>query len=403
MKRTISIIGGGAAALILASELDPEKYSVSVFEKNSALGRKFLVAGDGGLNLTHSENKKEFILKYTPHQFLAPAFSHFSNKDLIAWINKLGIETFVGSSGRVFPKKGIKPIEVLNAIEEKIKKNRVTINFKNEWTGFTENNELFFLTEKGEKKIKSDYVIFCLGGASWPVTGSKGNWLQLFEKKDVKTTSFGASNCSFKINWPKELVKSIEGKPLKNISVTCNNKTHFGEMVLTAFGVEGSGIYPLSPQIRESISASGKAKIIIDLKPQLSKEELLEKIVSKKTKLSYTENIVKQLNLNKTQIALLKSEMSKNDFLDPAKVVNNLKKFELIISDTGAVEDAISTVGGINLDEISGTFELKKMKNFFVIGEMLDYDAPTGGYLLQSCFSMGKFLADHLNDLDQER
>lgn len=398
MKKTISIIGGGASALILACELDPKKYSVSIFEKNSALGRKFLVAGDGGLNLTHSENEKEFISRYTPSDFLSKAFSHFSNKDLIAWMNELGIETFVGTSGRVFPKKGIKPIDVLKTMEEKLKHQSVKINFKHEWQGFSETNELIFETTSGNKKIKSDIAVFCLGGASWPVTGSKGDWSTIFKEKNIDVIPFSASNCCFKIEWPKDIIKSIEGKPLKNISVKCGNKIHFGEVVITAAGIEGSGIYPLSPQIRDELNKNNEAKIFIDLKPDLSFDEMIERISKPVSKISYTENIVKQLNLNKTQIALLKSKLSKSDFLDPSILVNNLKNLELTIYSLGPIEDAISTVGGISLNEISEKFELKKLANNFVIGEMLDYDAPTGGYLLQSCFSMGKFLADHLND-----
>jgi len=398
LKKTISIIGGGASALILAGELDPKKYSVSIFEKNSALGRKFLVAGDGGLNLTHSENERDFISRYTPNDFLKKTFSHFSNKDLIAWMNDLGIETFVGTSGRVFPKKGIKPIDVLKAMEEKLKHQSVKINFKHQWQGFSETNELIFKTTNGSKKIKSDLTVFCLGGASWPVTGSKGDWSTIFKEKNIDVIPFSASNCSFKIEWPKDIIKVIEGKPLKNISVKCGNKIHFGEVVITAAGIEGSGIYPLSPQIREKLNKKNEAKIFIDLKPDLSFDEMIERISKPVSKISYTENIVKQLNLNKTQIALLKSKLSKNDFLEPSILVNNLKNLELTIYSLGPIEDAISTVGGISLNEISEKFELKKLPNNFVIGEMLDYDAPTGGYLLQSCFSMGKFLADHLND-----
>ena len=399
MKKTISIIGGGASALILGCELDPEKYTIGIYEKNTALARKFLVAGDGGLNLTHSEDEAKFILRYTPSEFLETSFKHFSNKDLVVWLNNLGIETFVGSSGRIFPKKDLKPIEVLNCLEEKIKNNHVTINFKHEWNGFLSNNELLFKTPAGNKQLQSDVVIFCLGGASWPVTGSKGDWITYFNAKGIKTIPFKASNCSFNINWPKEIIKSIEGKPLKNISITCANKVNAGEIVLTSFGIEGSGVYPLSPQIREELNKFGHAKIYIDLKPLLSSEDALKKITNSRSKLSYTENIVKQLNLNKTQIILLKSVMSKSDFLNPIKFVNNLKNLELLISSLGPIEDAISSVGGISLTEISEDFELKKIKNNFVIGEMLDYDAPTGGYLLQSCFSMGKHLADHLNDL----
>lgn len=399
MKKTISIIGGGASALILGCELNTEKYAVSIFEKNNALARKFLVAGDGGLNLTHSEDKKKFILRYTPYEFLESAFKHFSNKDLIKWLNDLSIETFEGSSGRIFPKKELKPIEVLNRLEEKIKNNHVTLNFKHEWMGFSSNSELLFKTPGGNKEIKSDIVIFCLGGASWSVTGSKGDWLSFFSEKKIKTINFEASNCSFKIDWPKEILKNIEGKPLKNISIKCRNKVQVGEVVITSFGMESSGIYPLSPQIREELNRSKAAKIYIDFKPLISFEDALKKVNDSKANLSYTENCVKQLNLNKTQITLIKSSMSKSDFLDPIKFVNNLKNFELSITALGSIEDAISTVGGISLTEISEKFELKKVKNNYVIGEMLDYDAPTGGYLLQSCFSMGKYLADHLNDL----
>lgn len=398
MKKTISIIGGGSCALILACELDPKKFSVSVFERNTALGRKFLVAGDGGLNLTHSENEKEFILRYTPNEFFKETFSYFSNRKFIEWINAMGIETFVGSSGRVFPKKGIKPIDVLKCFEEKIKLNNVVLNFKHEWKGFADNNELIFKTPAGNKLIKSDLTIFCLGGASWPVTGSKGDWRSLFEIKNIKTTAFQSSNCSFKVDWPKNIIKEIEGKPLKNISISCAGKTHVGEIVLTNFGVEGSGIYPLSPQIRMQLKEDEIATIYIDLKPLLTAGECLKKLEKTDSTLSYTENIVKNLNLNKMQMALLKSKMSKNDFLDPVTFVNNLKAFKIQISELGPMEDAISTVGGINLNEINKNFELKKMKDNYVIGEMLDYDAPTGGYLLQSCFSMGKFLADHLNE-----
>lgn len=383
---------------MLACELDPNKFTVNIYEKNSALGRKFLVAGDGGLNLTHSESEENFINRYTPSYFLKDAFHHFSNKDLINWLAAKGLETFVGSSGRIFPKKTIKPIDVLNIFEKAIKNNNVKINFKHEWIGYTENNNLKFKTPSGETEIKSDINIFCLGGATWPVTGSKGEWIDFFKNKNIETVSFQSSNCSFKISWPKEILNAIEGKPLKNIAVKCGNKINFGEIVITMFGIEGSGIYPLSRPIRNEINNFGFAKIYIDFKPLLSEEELVNRILNSKSKLSYTEKIVKELNLNKTQIILVKSKMSKSEFLDPIKFVNNLKNHEIIIQSLGPIEDAISSVGGISLNEITNQFELKKLKNNYVVGEMLDYDAPTGGYLLQSCFSMGNFLANVLNN-----
>jgi uncharacterized flavoprotein (TIGR03862 family) len=399
LQKTISIIGGGASALMLASELDSKKFKITIYEKNNALGRKFLVAGDGGLNLTHSQSPSDFIRQYTPHSFLQKAFESFNNEDFIKWINNLGIKTFIGTSGRVFPTKEYKPIDVLNAIQSKIKNNSVLINVKHEWKGFSESNNLFFENNNELKEVKSDYTIFCLGGASWSVTGSKGDWIDHFSKKNIAILPFQPSNCAFKINWDKAFLKIIEGKILKNISITCNTKTHFGEVVLTKFGVEGSGIYPLSPQIREQLETNGIAEIYFDFKPSLSLEKIYEKINSIILKKQFTENLKESLNLSSLHIQLLKHFLSKEHFLNPEMLSQGIKKFPITITELAPIDEAISTVGGISLNEINQNYELKNLKNHFAVGEMLDYDAPTGGYLLQSCFSMGKYLADYLNHL----
>ncbi len=400
MKINISIIGGGASALILASELNSEKFNITIYEKNTALGRKFLVAGDGGLNLTHSQNANEFIKNYSPFTFLKNVFIDFNNDDFNHWINKLGIKTFIGSSGRIFPLKNHKPIEVLNAILLKINKNNVRLNFKHEWKGFSKNNNLIFENNSKLIEIKSDYTIFCLGGASWQITGSKGDWGEYFLQKNIKINTFKASNCAFKINWNESLLEKIEGKVLKNISIRCEGKTIFGEIAITKFGIEGSGIYPLSPFIREQLLKKAKAEIYIDLKPTLSLEKIIEKLNSIINRPNFTENLKKTLKLNSLQIKLLKHFLNKEKFLNYTILANSIKEFKLNIIDLAPIDEAISTVGGIALDEITENFELKKLKNNFTIGEMLDYDAPTGGYLLQSCFSMGKYIADYLNKLD---
>lgn len=398
MKKKVAIIGGGACALMLGCELDPEKFEVSIYESNSALGRKFLVAGDGGLNLTHSENENNFIERYTPKQFLKKVFSHFSNKHFIQWLNENGIETFVGSSGRIFPVKGMKPVEVLNILLEKIKRNSVSVYTKHEWKGFSKNNGLLFQNTKESIEVKSDIVIFSLGGASWPVTGSNGNWIKFFEGKTIQTLPFIASNCAFKVDWDKGLIPKIEGKALKNISVTCGTKTHLGEIVLTKFGIEGSGIYPLSPQIRKELQAQIACDIYIDLKPNVTIETLEEKITKILGEKGFTENLKTHLNFSQAQIQLLKVLISKEDFLDPKRLSHHIKQLQLKITGLAPIDDAISTVGGISLTEINENFELKKLKAHYCIGEMLDYDAPTGGYLLQSCFSMGHYLAHFLNE-----
>lgn len=399
MKRSISIIGGGASALMLGCSLDRNKFNVCIYEKNAAPGRKFLVAGDGGLNLTHSEAPEKFPERYTPASFLANAFHHFSNRDLINWLQAHDIPTYTGSSGRVFPQKGIKPIEVLNRLLEHIKNNGVEWRLKHEWQGFSESGELLFGHNEKQLSVKSDYVIFCMGGASWPVTGSTGNWTNHFREKNIRVHPFEASNCAFRVEWPETLLTKAEGKALKNIQISCDDKTHAGEVVMTRFGLEGSGIYPLSPQIRQQLHAQQQAIIYLDLKPSVSHDNLIKKLHDKTPGTNYTAHIKKQLNLNEVQLLLLKHLVSKEDFLNAELLCRHIKHLRVAVNGTGPVDDAISTVGGIALSETDAQFQLHKLPRHFVVGEMLDYDAPTGGYLLQSCFSMAKFLADHLHSL----
>jgi uncharacterized flavoprotein (TIGR03862 family) len=398
LQKKITIIGAGASALMLACELDCKKFEVDIFERNAAPARKFLVAGDGGLNLTHSEPPEKFLQRFTPFKFLEKAFTHFSNFDFVRWLNGKGIETFVGSSGRIFPKKGMKPNEVLHLLVEKAKENYAKFHFKNTWIGFDTDGILLLSGPKNERiKVRSDYTIFCLGGASWPVTGSKGDWREYFLEKGIVVNEFLASNCSFRVDWPSELISKIEGKALKNITVTCEGKRLPGEIVLTKSGLEGSGIYPFSPQIRRALKDTGYAVISLDLKPALSVEKVTERLSLSSGQTPVTNKLKEQLNLTPVQIKLLKSIVSKEDFLKPADLAKHIKNLEIKITGLGPVEDAISTVGGIALSEITENFELKKIPGSFVIGEMLDYDAPTGGYLLQSCFTMGKYLADQFN------
>lgn len=397
MKQRIHILGGGPSALILASELDTKKFEVFIHEKNTAFGRKFLVAGQGGFNLTHSEDPEQFIQRYTPSAFLEKAFFSFNNRDLIIWLKARGIETYLGSSGRVFPLKGIKPIQVLNALLEYLEKRGVRLLYSREWMGFTESGELIFKTKTGNEIVSGDITVFCLGGASWPQTGSKGDWTEHFIKRGIAINPFQASNCAFEIKWTKELISKIEGHAIKNAVFSVGKKTHAGEAVLTAFGIEGSGVYPLSPEIRKALGKNKEAELLIDFKPGLSVPRLMEKLQSKKPKGSYTQHLKKTLNINDTQLALFKHHLSKADFLDTHRLAFFIKHFPLRITATGPIESAISTVGGISLNEINEHFEFKKIKNTYAIGEMLDYDAPTGGYLLQSCFSMGYYLAQYLN------
>lgn len=398
MKKSVSIIGGGPSAMLLAAKLNTDKYSVSIFEKNKALGRKFLVAGKGGFNLTHSDELEVFVGRYHPNYFLKHAISTFTNKDLQNWLAEMGINTYVGTSKRIFPTKGIKPVEVLNVIEERIKENKVQINTGYTWKGFAQDGSLLFEEKNGIHCIKSDIVVFALGGASWKVTGSDGSWLSFFMDKEVICNPFEASNCAYKVEWPTEIIEDIEGKALKNCKFKCGNSFHLGEAVLTGFGVEGSGVYPLGPEVRWQLSNKNQAIIHIDFKPQNTEEEIQKKI-NKRSNDSITRFLEKELKLNAAAITLIKQFSSKEIFTNSEMLAKLIKNFPVTVTALAPIDEAISTVGGIALKEVDENYQLKKLPNHYVIGEMLDWDAPTGGYLLQACFSMGNQLAHHLNKL----
>jgi uncharacterized flavoprotein (TIGR03862 family) len=399
MKKSVALIGGGAANLFLAAFIDTDKYDVTIYEQNKNVGRKFLVAGDGGLNLSHSEDSAFFVDKYQPANLLKPFIEAFSNNDLRTWLKQLGIETFVGSSGRIFPEKTHKPIEVLNKIVQYIEKKGVNILGSYQWLGW-ENEELIFNNSESTINIKANYTVFALGGGSWHVTGSTGKWTSIFEHKGLKINPLQSSNCAFGIAWNHDFISLIEGQSLKNITVTCDNKTQKGEVVLSKFGIEGGGVYALSPQIRTQLQENTTALIHIDLKPSWTVSEILDKLTSTKKQKSWSQVIQNELNINKTVLHLLKNILTKEEFKNAETLAFKIKHLPLIINSLGPIDEAISTVGGIALEEISENLELKKIQNTFCIGEMLDWDAPTGGYLLQGCFSMGVKTATYLNTLN---
>jgi uncharacterized flavoprotein (TIGR03862 family) len=395
VKKSVSIIGGGPAAFLLAAFLDPQKFNVSIYEKNKTLGRKFLVAGKGGFNLTHSEPIAQLIERYTPSHFIQEALLDFDNHDFQKWIDLMGVPTYIGSSKRVYPESGIKPIAVLNAILDVLNKRGVAIHYQYNWTGWDAKHDIVF---NADSVVKSDYTIFAIGGGSWKVTGSDGTWLGLFKKQGVDVVSFKASNCAYRVNWELDFIDKHEGNPLKNIAISCGGKTQKGELVITRFGLEGNAIYAISPQIREELEKNQTATVFLDLKPTLSYADLLEKI--KKSNLKKTsEKLQKELKLNPAQIGLLKTYLSKEIYLNTEVLAQNIKKLPIEITGSALLDEAISTTGGIKLSSLDENFQLKIMNNHYCIGEMLDLDAPTGGYLLQSCFSMGVYLARHLNSL----
>ncbi len=392
MKKSVAIIGGGPAGMMLAACLDSSLYDVTIYEKNKSFGRKFLVAGKGGFNVTHGENIGDFLQRYTPNNFLETALRNFNNEDLRTWLKSIGIPTFIGSSHRIYPEKGIKPIEVLNQILDVLTTKGIHFQLDQEWKGWDQNNQLIF--QSGDK-VNSDIVAFALGGGSWKVTGSDGSWLTTFQEKGIETKDFVPANCAYQIDWSKEFLKKNAGQPLKNIALTCADKTQKGELVITDFGLEGNAIYALSPQIQNELDTNGKAQIYLDLKPPLTVDRIKEKL--EKSKMNTTDSLDKELKLSRPQIDLIKTNVTKEEFINPSLLAAAIKALPLIVLAAAELDEAISTTGGIALDQIDENNQLNKLSNHYCLGEMLDWNAPTGGYLLQACFSMGAHLAKHLN------
>lgn len=381
----VAILGGGAAGLIAADLLAPT-HEVHLYEQGRTLGRKFLVAGEGGLNISNSAEGEELMAHYTPADRMREAIEAFGPVELRAWLKDLGIPTFVGSSGRVFPERGIKPAEVLKAIVDRIKQKGVIIHTENRFVGF--DDEVRPIVEHAGKRtvIDAKQVLFALGGASWPKTGSTGAWAEHFESIGVRMVPFRASNCGVEVDL-SDAVLVHAGKPLKNIAVRCGDTSVRGEIMITEYGLEGNAIYPIVPAVRNALDA-GAAEIIIDLKPDLTAEQIDGKLRDA----AWKERMA-ALRLDRPSVAMLKTFTPVDRFLDGRTLAQDVKHVHVPIRALRPIEEAISTVGGIALEDVNEDFSLKAHPNLFVAGEMLDWDAPTGGFLLQGAFSTGRAAA----------
>ncbi|MDA9339663.1 TIGR03862 family flavoprotein, partial [Polaribacter sp.] len=384
------------AALMLAAHIDTKKYRVLLCEKKKTVGRKFLVAGEGGLNLTYNCTIEELIRQYSPSNFMAPILRQFTNEDLINWLQLHEISTFTGSSNRVFPELGIKPIEVLKKVVDFIASKKIKFQVNTKWLGWDNKGNLSF---EERSDIETDIVVFALGGASWKVTGSDGQWSPVFEKKGIKLQPFRAANCAFEVEWKTNFITTHEGKPIKNIALTFNNSVAKGELVISKFGLEGNAIYALSKKIQDELLTKKNTTIYLDLKPTMSVAQIKDKYKNSPRK-KVTEILKTEINLDRTSIGILKHFTDKETFSNPELLVEKIKSIPVKIESSGVLDEAISSLGGVATSEIDSNFQLKKLPNSYVIGEMLDWYAPTGGYLLQGCFSMGFVLAKYLNGLD---
>jgi len=388
-RKNIIIIGGGSAGLMAAESLS-FVHNVSIYDKEKNVGQKFLLAGKGGFNLTNWAQGEDLTGKYSPAGFMDNALSIFDNLTFRHWLSEMGIPTFVGSSGRVFPEKGIKPIDVLNKIKEKLVKQGVQFYTQHEFVGFDNSQHVMLKNKEEVIVLRADYILFALGGASWPVTGSTGSWRTIFESIGIETKPFQSSNCGINIRWPELFRQSHAGKPIKNIKLFTNDFQVKGEAVITNYGLEGNAVYPLIPTLRTMLNTHLPTCLHIDFKPSNTEEQLLQKTKGKDIQ---SKNYGNLFNLSTVQLAIIKAYTGKETFLSVTDFICSIKKLTIPVDSLRPIEEAISSVGGVRLEEVTNAFSLKKYPWIYVIGEMLDWDAPTGGFLLQGCFSMANYAA----------
>tara|TARA_Y100000780_G_scaffold231096_1_gene255135 strand:- start:111774 stop:113012 length:1239 start_codon:yes stop_codon:yes gene_type:complete len=407
-NKKVIIFGAGPSGLFCAYHLLKTGHQVELYDHQGGVGKKFLVAGHGGLNLTHSEDLDQFALKYgKDSQHFSSYLSEFSPENLRQWCHNLGVETFIGTSGRVFPKK-LKSSEILflwlKTLKEfpnfrlNLKHKLIDIDFQ-EKIAVVQSKDKEDKEDKKELKISADYFIYGLGGASWKKTGSTGEWTQIFIRNQIKCNAFQPMNCGFERKWSEYFKEKVDRYPLKNVKVTLAHHSILGEVMLTPYGIEGTTIYALSKQIREEINQFQKATIYLDLCPHWSEEKVLEKLSKKKVKTSLSQHLKKSLHISKECNILLKELTTDDEYKTSSSLAKRIKNLPIELNRPRPMEEAISTSGGIDWQELTPNLELKKYPNHFVMGEMIDFDAPTGGYLLQAAFSMAYRVAQNINSM----
>mgnify|MGYP000187976708 CR=1 FL=1 len=372
MKDLIVIIGAGPAGLMAAEILSAAGKRVEIFDRMPSVARKFLMAGRGGLNLTHSEPFDRFVTRYGKKApLLKPALEAFTPKDLRTWSDGLGAETFVGTSGRIFP-KAMKASPLLRTWLKRLEAQGVVLHTRHEWRGWQDGALLF----NNDVRLTAAATILALGGASWPRLGGDGGWTGLLADKGIETAPFQPANVGFQTAWSAHFADKFAGEPLKNIAAKFAGREVKGELMLTRTGIEGGAIYALSATLRDAIAKDGHADLVIDLRPDLSADQAINKLKRGSPKDSQSNRLRKALNLSPAAIALV-HEKPGADF----------KTVTVRLTGAHGLERAISSAGGIRFEALTPDFELKALPDVYAIGEMLDWEAPTGGYLLQACFS----------------
>jgi uncharacterized flavoprotein (TIGR03862 family) len=388
-RQSVAIIGAGPAGLMAAETIASAGHAVTVYERMASPARKFLMAGRGGLNLTHSEPLAALLARYGGDTAaIQTAVAAFPPERLIAWAEGLGQPTFKGSSGRIFP-KAMKASPLLRAWLKRLESLGVVLKLQHTWTGFADEGA-YTLCDANAclLTIRPDAVVFAMGGASWPRLGSDGSWISVLERAGIEVAPLRAANCGVLIRWSDIFSSRFAGAPLKRIAVTVGNTMRRGEAVVTRTGLEGGVIYGLGPQIRAALDRQGAAELVIDLKPDMTTAALTKRLSLPRGSQSESNFLRKALSLDAPAIGLMREAGPLP--ATPDAIAGRIKSLSLRVHGTAGLERAISTAGGVRLSGLTDDLMVPGRPGLFVAGEMLNWDAPTGGYLLQAAFATGQ-------------
>lgn len=401
-SKTCAIIGAGPSGLMAAETLAEKGYRVTVYDRMASPGRKFLLAGRGGLNLTHTDEPDAFMAHYREASaWLWPFIEAFSPDDVRDWCDGLGEDSFAGSSGRVFP-KSFKASPLLRAWLRRLDALGVTFSARHHWQGWDSAGALRFRVADGQEILaKPDATLLALGGASWPKLGADGRWTSILKQSGIAVTPLQPANSGVLVEWSDLMKTRFAGTAIKRVVASCGQSQAKGEAIITEKGLEGGLIYSLGPDIRRQIEADGQALIHLDLRRDLPLPLLTERLSKPRGKMSVSTWLHKAAGLAPAAIALFREEHAtgaKAPFDDPVEMAKLLKNLPLHLRGIAGLERAISTAGGLALSQLDDHLMLKNHPGVFVAGEMLDWEAPTGGYLLQACFSTGVAAANGMAD-----
>lgn len=392
---SLAIIGGGPAGLMAAEATQAAGVSVDIFDAKGSVGRKFLIAGKGGMNLTHGEAKPDFVQRYGARsREVGEWLDDFDAEDLRAWARGLGVETFVGSSGRVFP-SDLKAAPLLRGWVRRLREHGVRFHVHHRWLGWSDDGALRFATAEGEQAIRADAVVLAMGGGSWPELGSDGAWQAALLDRGIDVSPLVPSNCGFDIGWSEHIAGRFAGAPLKPVTIHLRDKdgrehSRQGECVITAGGIEGSLIYAYSALIRDAIAAHGPLTIELDLSPDRTLERLRADLAKPRGKHSMSDHLRRQTGLTGVKAALLHEVLDREQFHDTDRLARTIKRLPLRLTQARPMAEAISSGGGVRLEALDPALMLDACPGVFCAGEMLDWEAPTGGYLLTACFASGR-------------